>query len=80
MWLKKNFNRVPFRYSFLFLYNWLWQGAWRAGWVGYAWSRLRSDVMRLIEYKWREFELTGRKPVKRYYGPGKPDSRVPHYE
>lgn len=80
MWLKKNFNRMPFRYSFLFLYNWLWQGAWRAGWVGYTWSRLRSDVMRLIEYKQREIELTGRMPAKRSYGPGKPDSRVPHYE
>jgi len=80
MWLKKNFYRVPGRYILLFLYNWLWLGAWRAGWVGYAWSRLRSDVMRLVEYKRREIELTGRTPGKRIYGPGAPDPRVRQYE
>jgi glycosyltransferase involved in cell wall biosynthesis len=80
MWLKKNFHRLPLRYLLLFLYHWLWQGAWRAGWVGYAWARLRSDVMRLIEYKRREMEITGRLPVKRVYGPGQPDSRVRQYE
>lgn len=80
MWLKKNFYRVPFRYSLLFLYHWLWQGAWRAGWIGYAWARLRSDVMRLIEYKRREIEVTGRLPVKRCYGPGRPDPRVQQFE
>jgi glycosyltransferase involved in cell wall biosynthesis len=80
MWLKKNFNRLPFRYGLLFLYHWLWQGAWRAGWVGYAWARLRSDVMRFIEYKCREIEITGRLPVKRFYGPGQPDDRVRQYE
>ena len=34
MWLKKNFYRVPFRYSLLFAYYWLIKGTWRAGWVG----------------------------------------------
>jgi glycosyltransferase involved in cell wall biosynthesis len=80
MWLKKNFYRVPFNYSLLFLYHLVWQCAWRAGWVGYAWSRLRSDVMRLREYKRREIELTGRVPAERRYGPGKPDVRLPQYE
>lgn len=80
MWLKKNFHRLPFRYSLLFLYHWLWQGAWRAGWVGYAWAHLRSDVMRLIEYKRREIEITGRLPVKRHYGPGQPDGRAHQHE
>lgn len=80
MWLKKNFNRLPFRYFLFFLYNWLWQGAWRAGWVGYAWARLRADVMRLIEYKRREMEITGRLPVKRFYGPGQPDNRVQQFD
>lgn len=80
MWLKKYFYRLPFRYLLLFLYHYLWQGTWRAGWVGYAWARLRSDVMRLIEYKRREMEITGRLPVKRQYGPGQPDSRVRQYE
>lgn len=80
MWLKKNFSRFPFRFFLFFLYCWIWQSAWRAGWVGYAWSRLRSDVMRLIEYKRREIEIVGRLPAKRYYGPGKPDARVPQYD
>lgn len=76
MWLKKHFFRLPFRYELFFLYNWLWLGSWRIGWVGYAWARLRSDVMRLIEYKRREIEITGRMPDKRVCGSGKPDNRV----
>lgn len=63
MWLKKHFYRVPGRFTLFFLFHWLWLGAWRAGWPGYAWSRLRSDVMRFIEYKRREMELTGREPL-----------------
>lgn len=80
MWLKKNFHRLPFRYSLFFLYNYLWLGAWRVGWVGYAWARLRSDVMRLLDYKRREMEITGRLPQKRVYGPGEPDRRVQQYD
>lgn len=76
MWLKKHFWRLPFRFSLFFLHHWLWLGAWRAGWVGYAWARLRADVMRLIDYKRREMELTGRLPCPRFYGAGQPDPRV----
>jgi hypothetical protein len=36
--------------------------------------------MRLIEYKRREMELTGRAPVARVQGAGVPDQRVPQYE
>ena len=79
MWLKRYFGSFPFRMVALFSYHWLWQGAWRAGWVGYAWSRLRCDVMQLREYKRREMEITGRLPIKRVYGPGTPDSRVKQY-
>lgn len=80
MWLKKNFYRVPGRYTLLFLYYWLIRGTCRAGWVGYAWARLRADVMRLIEYKRREIEVTGHLPVKRFYGRGNPDGRVKQYD
>lgn len=80
MWMKRHFFRLPFRYSALFFYHYVIQGAWRAGWVGYAWSRLRSDVMRLIDYKKREMQLTGRVPLKRIYGPGRPDRRVPQFD
>lgn len=79
MWIKKHFMKVPFRYSAMFLYHYLVLGAWRAGWVGYAWSRLRCDVYRLWEYKLREIRITGRLPLKRPTGPGKPDPRVPQF-
>ena len=80
MWLKRYFYRLPGRYFLLFLYCWLCQGAWRSGWVGFAWARLRSDVMRLIEYKRKEMEITGRMSVKRLYGSGSPDSRLQQYD
>jgi len=64
----------------LFLYHYLVLGAWRAGWVGYAWSRLRTDVYRLWEYKLREIRLTGQLPMKPPAGPGESDPRVPHYD
>jgi glycosyltransferase involved in cell wall biosynthesis len=79
MWIKRNYRRFPGRYFVLFLHHYVIQGAWRAGWVGYAWSRLRSDVYRLWEYKLREIGLTGRLPAKRSSGPGQPDPRVPQY-
>jgi hypothetical protein len=80
MWLKRNFHRFPFRFFLFFLYQWVVQGAWRAGWAGYAWAMLRADVMRLIDYKRREIGLTGRLPVRRVYGAGQPDGRVRQYE
>ncbi|MGE0082093.1 MAG: glycosyltransferase family 2 protein [Thiohalomonadaceae bacterium] len=79
MWVKRYYRRFPGRYLILFLHHYLAQGAWRAGWVGYAWARLRSDVYRLWEYKLREIALTGRPPAKRPSGPGQPDSRVRQY-
>jgi len=79
MWIKKHFFNLPLRYFLLFLYLWLWQGNWRSGWVGYAWSRLRTDVMRMKEYKAREIRLTGRLPTSRLYGAGRPDPRVKQY-
>jgi glycosyltransferase involved in cell wall biosynthesis len=79
MWMKRHFMKLPFRYAALFLHHYLWQGGWRAGWVGYAWSRLRCDVYRLREYKLREMRITGRLPGKGPAGPGKPNSRVRQY-
>ena len=79
MWIKKNYMRFPMRYVVMFLYHYLIMGAWKAGWVGYAWSRLRCDVYRLWEYKLREMRITGQLPRKRPCGPGKPDPRVREY-
>lgn len=80
MWLKKQFPRVPGRFAALFLYHWLVQGAWRAGWPGYAWARMRVLVARLVDYKYREMCLIGREIGRRQYGPGQPDSRVPQHD
>lgn len=79
MWMKRHFTRLPFRFGLLFLFNYVWQGAWKAGWPGYAWARLRSDVMRLIEYKRRELAILGRVPPPPQNGAGKPDDRVLQY-
>ena len=80
MWLKRNYHHVPLRYLLTFLYYYFWGATWRAGWVGYAWARLRSDVMRLRDYKAMEIKLTGRMPSRRIYGPGRPDERVKQYD
>jgi glycosyltransferase involved in cell wall biosynthesis len=79
MWVKRHYRRFPGRYAVLFLHHYLIQGAWRAGWAGYAWSRLRSDVYRIWEYKLREIRMTGRLPAKRPKGPGQPDLRVEQF-
>jgi len=80
MWLKKYYARFPCCYVLIFLYHWIGQGAWRAGWVGYAWARLRSDVPRFREYKRREMEMVGDSSERRFEGPGTPDERVFQYE
>ena len=80
MWLKKNFYKFPFRYFFLFLYHFLYQGAFRAGRAGYIWSRLRADVMRLVDYKYMEMKITNAIPSKHFYGSGEQDKRVINYD
>ena len=80
MWLKRNYRHVPMRHFLFFLYTYFFTGAFRSGLVGYVWARLRADVMRLIDYKRLEIELTGQLPRKRVYGSGQPDPRVPQFE
>lgn len=80
LWFKKHFYKIPFRYQLLFIYNWLIKGSWRAGVPGWIWARLRSDLMRFIEYKGIEIRLTGREPGKLQFGPGSPDPRVQQYD
>ena len=80
MWFKANFHKWPGRYSLLFLYYLIFEGTWRAGWVGFAWARLRADVMRFRDYKFREMSITGRIPTRRQYGAGTPDPRVRQYD
>lgn len=80
MWLKRAFYRTPFRYTILYLYNWLWLGAWRAGKAGRIWAELRSDVMKYVEYKRFEMERLGHVPPRIERQPGAPDPRVPQMD
>lgn len=80
MWLKRNFWKMPGRYTIFFLYHLLIIGAWRAGRVGWLWARLRTEVYRMWEYKRFEMERLGRVPVRIPVHPGKPDSRVHQYD
>ena len=57
MWLKTNYRLVPFRYSMLFLYALIVQGAWISGWRGFAWARLRAEVYRMIDLKFAEMQI-----------------------
>lgn len=80
MWLKRALRHIPMHHHILFFYYYLWKGTWKSGRVGYISARLWSDVWRIRAYKRYEIELTGRRPIKRIYGPGEADARVPQYE
>ncbi len=60
MWLKRNFHRLPFRYTILHAYNLFATGAWRAGAVGRVWARLRVQVHHAIELKLMDMVRSGR--------------------
>jgi glycosyltransferase involved in cell wall biosynthesis len=79
MWLKQNFNSMPGRYAFLFLYYLIFKGLWRAGWTGVAWVRLRVWVMRLREYKMKEYKLRHIRHSFSFSSEGRPDDRVRQY-
>jgi glycosyltransferase involved in cell wall biosynthesis len=79
MWLKRHFFRIPGRYLLLFLHHLLVQGGWRAGRVGWTWSRLRTEVFRMQDAKYLEMRLRGEPPVLPLQ-PGVPDARVPLYD
>jgi glycosyltransferase involved in cell wall biosynthesis len=80
MWLKTIFFKFPLRYSALFIYHYLYLGSWRAGRVGYVWSKLRVEVYRAIEYKWLEMKITGNRPLDIPIPVGEPDTRVAQYD
>ena len=73
MFFKKIFYNIPGRYVLWFFYCYFIQGAWLNGRVGLCWAQMRVFAMRLIEYKWREMQITGREvklprnPEKHYH-------------
>ena len=78
--MKSHFYKLPFRYFLFFLYHWLYLGSWRVGWVGYVWAKLRTNVMRQVEYKYKEMSINKNTNNKRSTGVGKPDKRVDQYK
>ena len=80
MWFKKNFRRIPFKFSIIFWYSYVFLGAWKAGRQGIYWSRLRSDLYRFIDYKATEMEILGREYTTKEYAVGSPDPRVDQFK
>ena len=60
MWVKSKLSHMPFRSLLIFMHCYIWQGAWKAGRVGFIWSRLRVDVYRMRALKLLEMRLSGR--------------------
>lgn len=60
MWLKSKLTNMPLQYSFVFLYCYILQGAWRAGRVGLIWASMRANVYRMWSLKVLEMRLTGK--------------------
>lgn len=60
MWLKSKMMGLPMGSILVFLYFYFHQGAWRAGRVGFIWSRLRVDVYRMRRLKLMEMRLRGK--------------------
>ncbi len=60
MWVKSKLIHMPFRSLLIFMYCYIWHGAWKAGSVGFIWSRLRADVYRMRALKLLEMRLSGR--------------------
>jgi glycosyltransferase involved in cell wall biosynthesis len=79
MWIKKNFRYIPFRFLILFVYHYIWQRAFLAGYSGLAWARLRADLMRIKEYKLYEMKIKSAPYETLPSGAGNPDPRVYQY-
>jgi glycosyltransferase involved in cell wall biosynthesis len=77
--LRTWFYRTPMRYQLYFLYCLIGRGAWRAGRVGWIWSHLRTEVLRLCEYKRYEQRMLRVSPPDVQYGIGQPDPRLVQY-
>lgn len=80
MWLKSRLSGLPLFPPLMFFYCLLVRGAWRAGSVGFIWSRLRADIFRWRRYKRRELELTGKAYTPAAPPSGQPDTRVTQYD
>ena len=76
MFMKKNFDRIPMRFSFYWLYLMLVNGVWRDGFVGHTWAHLRVELIKMREFKTIEMRTTGRIPEVPQAAHGDFDPRV----
>jgi glycosyltransferase involved in cell wall biosynthesis len=60
MYFKKIFFKIPMRYTLLYCYHLFCKGALRDGREGFAWAHLRTEVIRMIDYKTREMMNKGK--------------------
>lgn len=60
MWLKSRLVDLPARSFLVFLYCYVWRGAWRAGRIGYTWASMRVLAYRMWALKVLEMRLRGR--------------------
>jgi hypothetical protein len=77
--IKKYFFKVPFRYAILFLYNYIIKGACLSGKPGYIWSKLRCQVYKFREYKFKEMEIKSELLIPIKNKEGFPDKRVKQF-
>lgn len=56
MFFKKLFFKLPFKYTFFFIYHLFIDGAWKDGIIGWNWSLLRNHVHKMIELKYIEMK------------------------
>lgn len=81
MWVKRWFDLVPFRFFGVFIFYFCFRGLWRAGWTGYAWSRLRTHVYLMRHFKAIEMKRLGQDSYAQVAsGNGPPDNRVPQFD
>jgi len=76
MWFKKYFWKTPFRYFLLYFYHLVVLGAFKAGYAGFVWARLRTEYYRSWEYKYYEFRNTDAPRYIIQSGHGSPDPRA----
>ncbi len=76
MWMKRHYDKLPFRHYLMFLYCYVFQGAWKAGKPGYIWARLRAEVYRMREYKLLEMQYLRRPIPLPKNSIGKPHSKA----
>jgi glycosyltransferase involved in cell wall biosynthesis len=76
MFLIKFFFMIPFRYQFQWIYEIFIRGAWKDGYVGLCWARLRIESRRIRELKIKEIKFSGRLPKMPKTNAGDFDSRI----